>query len=171
MFFSKEALKNLADGYTALDGKLMTLVENYVKLKLTKPRAREFASQAFPRRLKTMARCIKNVFVLIPPEREELPSADELSDATINIQSFVFNTYGAIDNLAWIWVSERGQKNFVEQRHSDYPCTGHTTTAASSLCRTGDKHSVGPAAQANPSLVLSGDVRGASDDRFPNSLL
>lgn len=57
-----------------------------------------------------MARCIENVFDLIPPERGELPTADELSDATINIQSLIFNTYGAIDNLAWIWVSEKGQK-------------------------------------------------------------
>jgi hypothetical protein len=60
--------------------------------------------------LKTMARCIQNVFALIQPERQELPTVDELSDATINIQSFVFNSYGAIDNLAWIWVSEKGQK-------------------------------------------------------------
>jgi hypothetical protein len=86
MFFSEEALKNLADGYAALDGKLDALVAGYVRLTLTKPRARECASQGFPRRLKTMARCIKNVFALIPPERMELPTADELSDATINIQ-------------------------------------------------------------------------------------
>lgn len=100
MYFSKEALKNLADGHAALDGKLNKLVENYVGLQLSKPRAREFASRGFPRRLKTMARCIKSVFALIPPERQELPTADELSDATINIQGFVFNTYGAVDNLA-----------------------------------------------------------------------
>ena len=42
--------------------------------------------------------------------QKEHPTADELSDATINIQGFVFNTYGAVDNLAWIWLSEKGQK-------------------------------------------------------------
>lgn len=109
MYFSEAALANLADGYAALDEKLNKLVEGYVLLNLQKPRAREFASQGFPRRVKTMARCIKNVFALIPPERQELPSIDELSDATINIQSFIFNTFGAIDNLAWTWVSEKGQ--------------------------------------------------------------
>ena len=66
MYFSQEALKNLADGYSALDTKLDKLIEGYVGLQLSQPRAREFASQGFPRRLKTMARCIKNVFGLIP---------------------------------------------------------------------------------------------------------
>ncbi len=110
MYFSQAALTNLADGYAALDEKLSKLVEGYVVLNLQQPRAREFASQGFPRRVKTMARCIKNVFALIPPERHQLPTSDELSDATINIQSFIFNTYEAVDNLAWIWVSEKGQK-------------------------------------------------------------
>lgn len=110
MYFSEVALKTLTDGYAAIDTKLNKRVESYVGLQLREPRAREFASQGFPRRLKTMARCIKNVFALIPPERQELPTADELSDATINIQAFVFNTYAAVDNLAWIWLSEKGQK-------------------------------------------------------------
>ncbi|MGY3582566.1 hypothetical protein ACVIGB_008369 [Bradyrhizobium sp. USDA 4341] len=44
------------------------------------------------------------------PARQELPTADELSDATINIQGFVSDAYGALDNLARIWVSEKGQK-------------------------------------------------------------
>jgi hypothetical protein len=26
----------------------------------------------------------------------------------INIQAFVFNVFGSIDNLAWIWVREKG---------------------------------------------------------------
>jgi hypothetical protein len=47
---------------------------------------------------------------MIPPERADIPSRDELTDATINIQTFVFNVFGGIDNLAWIWVWEKGQK-------------------------------------------------------------
>src|SRR5262249_39735602 len=31
---------------------------------------------------------------------------NDLHDATINIQAFVFNIFGAIDNLALIWVTE-----------------------------------------------------------------
>jgi hypothetical protein len=110
MYYSDEALKQLAEGYTAVDTKLNTLLERYILLDLRSSRAQEFARQGFPRRLKVMVRCIVNVFEHIPPERTELPSRDELSDATINIQSFVFNVFGAIDNLAWIWMHENGQK-------------------------------------------------------------
>jgi hypothetical protein len=110
MYYSDNALEQLADGYAAFGGKLNALLEKYILLDLRNPRAREFARQGFPRRLKVMARCINNVFEAIPPERTELPSRDELSDATINIQSFIFNVFGAIDNLAWIWMAENGQK-------------------------------------------------------------
>lgn len=116
MYFSQDALKMLAEGYSAIDIKLNRLIASYGALDLKNARAREFARQGFPRRLKVMVRCIKNVFTLIPPEREALPSADELADATINIQGFVFNTYASIDNLAWIWMFEKGQK-----RHDGTP--------------------------------------------------
>ncbi|ABA05343.1 hypothetical protein Nwi_2086 [Nitrobacter winogradskyi Nb-255] len=69
MYFSDDALKQLADGYAAFGGKLNTLLEKYILLDLRNPRAREFAQQGFPRRLKVMARCISNVFEAIPPER------------------------------------------------------------------------------------------------------
>jgi hypothetical protein len=110
MYYSDDALKQMAKEYAGMNGKLGELVERYVLLELKNPQAREFACQGFPRRLKVMIRCIDNVFDKIPPERAELPSRDELSDATINIQSFVFNVFGAIDNLAWVWTYESGQK-------------------------------------------------------------
>lgn len=110
MYYSDDALKQLVDNYTSLGSKLNRLMEQYTLLELKNPRAQEFARHGFPRRLTVMARCITNVFDRIPPDRTGVPSRDALSDATINIQSFVFNTFGAIDNLAWIWVSETGQK-------------------------------------------------------------
>jgi len=110
VYYSEDALKQLADSYARMSGKLGTLIEKFILLELKNPRALEFARQGFPRRLKVMVRCITNVFDDIPPERTELPSRDELSDATINIQSFVFNVFGAIDNLAWVWMHQNGQK-------------------------------------------------------------
>jgi len=110
MYYSDEALKDLARNYSAIKSKLTDLLEKYISLNLKNPRAQEFARHGFPRRLKIMDRCITNVFDQIPPESAKLPSRDELSDATINIQSFVFNVFGAVDNLAWIWMAERGQK-------------------------------------------------------------
>ena len=110
MYYSDHALKQLAEGYAAVNGKLNNLLEKFILLELKDPRAVEFARQGLPRRLKVTVRCITNVFDDIPPERTALPSRDELSDATINIQSFVFNVFGAIDNLAWVWMCEKGQK-------------------------------------------------------------
>ncbi len=116
MYYSDHALKQLAEGYAAVNGKLNNLLEKFILLELKDPRAVEFARQGLPRRLKVTVRCITNVFDDIPPERTVLPSRDELSDATINIQSYVFNVYGAIDNLAWVWMCEKGQK-----RHDGTP--------------------------------------------------
>jgi hypothetical protein len=110
MYYSDEALRMLAADYASLRGKLDYLLEKYITLGVTNRRAIEFARHGVPRRLKVMMRCITNVFEQIPPERTELPSRDELSDATINVQSFVFNVFGAIDNLAWVWMHEIGQK-------------------------------------------------------------
>ena len=110
MYYSEEALKQLADGYASMGSKLDALLEKFFLLELKNRRALEFARQGLPRRLKVMVRCIANVFGGIPPERADLPSRDELSDATINIQSFVFNVFGAVDNLAWVWMHENGQK-------------------------------------------------------------
>ncbi len=54
-----------------------------------------------------MHHCIERVFNLIPPDEDILPERSTLMDATVCIQAFVMNVFRAIDNLAWIWVSER----------------------------------------------------------------
>jgi hypothetical protein len=110
MYFADSALKEMSAGYQALHSKLNGLVETYHLRQFKNARAKEFASHGFTRRLKVMAHCIDNVFQTIPPDRADLPSRDELTGATINIQGFVFNVFGAIDNLAWIWMCEHGQK-------------------------------------------------------------
>src|SRR5579872_1774027 len=110
MYYSEEALKMLAEDYAALNGKLDDLLVRFFTLKPINPHAVEYARQGVPRRLKVLTRCIINVFTGIPPERDELPSREALSDATINIQAFVFNVFGAVDNLAWLWMHQIGQK-------------------------------------------------------------
>jgi hypothetical protein len=64
----------------------------------------------FCRRLGTLIRAIDQVYEILPPERDDIPERDEVVDATISIQSFVFNTFGCLDNLAWIWVYEKDLK-------------------------------------------------------------
>ena len=54
-----------------------------------------------------MHHCVESVFELIPPDRDISPDKTTLMNATVCIQAFVMNVFGAIDNLAWIWVSEK----------------------------------------------------------------
>ena len=57
-----------------------------------------------------MAHCIEQVFGRLPPESGDVPESETVRDATVYLQAFVFNTFGSIDNLAHIWVSEKEVK-------------------------------------------------------------
>ena len=107
MSFSQEVLQQLEEEYLTVSGKHARLLEAYLKRSYNNAREREHAQQGFLRRLKTLVRCIDKIFEILPPDRIELPTGEELSDATINIQAFVINVFGSIDNLAWIWVLEK----------------------------------------------------------------
>jgi hypothetical protein len=110
MYFTEKALQQLHEGRRKISGEYHRLLMSYVSLKLKDNRAREYASHGFPRRLRIMARCVDNVFTILPPESSDIPTFDQLSDATINIQAFVFNVFGCLDNLAWIWIQETSLK-------------------------------------------------------------
>ena len=80
---------------------------------LTRPyqqeRSRVMAAQGVTRRLHTLIRCIEQVFELIPPDAEN-PSRQAIDDAAIWLQAFIINVYGAVDNLARLWVWEADVK-------------------------------------------------------------
>ena len=107
-FYSDDALKQLAEGYASVDAKFEALFIRYLSRQFNNPKAREYATHGFPRRLKTLTHSLKAVFRLLPPESDEIPGRDTLSDATVHIQASVFNVFGCVDNLAWIWVFEKG---------------------------------------------------------------
>jgi hypothetical protein len=73
--------------------------------------AREYARHGFVRRLGTLKRCIENVYSRYPPERFDKPSRNECLDLAINLQSFMFNVFGCIDNLAWVWDKDKEVRN------------------------------------------------------------
>lgn len=78
--------------------------------------ADEYARHGYMRRLGTLKRCIENVSALIPPDAGEIPERSVLHDAQINIQAFFANVYGCVDNLAWVWVHERGLTKIPRNR-------------------------------------------------------
>ena len=111
MIFSQEDLEKLQRDYLAVCEKYQGLMVSYIARNYKNPLAQEYAKQGFSRRLKTLARCIDNIFEILPPDRIELPTSEELTDAAINIQAFVINVFGSTDNLAWIWVREKSITN------------------------------------------------------------
>ncbi len=105
--FSTNVLQTLAENYAGLQERFNALAETYAGFQYQTERGREYATHGYLRRFSTLNRCIERVFELLPPEQDPLPEHDDLIDATICIQAFVMNVFGALDNLAWIWVSEK----------------------------------------------------------------
>lgn len=54
-----------------------------------------------------LVRCIDNTFCAVPPELDGVPTSHQTEDVAIQVQAFVFNLFGCLDNLAWVWVLER----------------------------------------------------------------
>ena len=79
--------------------------------------AREYAQHGFARRVETLRRCIQNIFRIIPPGTVKVPSRDRLYDGQIQVQSFIANVFGSVDNLAWIFVHERGLDAEIPRGH------------------------------------------------------
>ena len=107
MTYSEEQLRTLCDEYAAARLKSTDLMASYTFHEFNNERAREFARHGFSRRLQLMTRCMVNVFETLPPNTTVNPDSDEIHDATISLQAFIFNTFGCVDNLAHIWVNEK----------------------------------------------------------------
>ena len=110
MHFSKNALEELQNEYSTVSEKYRKLMIACHIREYRNSKAQEYAIHGFSRRLKSLVRCIDNIYRILPPDRVDLPSSEELSDANINLQAFVFNVSGSIDNLAWIWIAEKTSK-------------------------------------------------------------
>lgn len=111
MFFTPEQIAEMADKYGTMSKRCQDLVESFMLRTYTNKQAREYAMHGFSRRLYTLVECTEIIFDRLPPERDQIPTRKERLDATIGIQAFVFNAFGSIDNLAWIWVLEKDLRN------------------------------------------------------------
>src|SRR5262249_1200937 len=111
MNFRPDQLEQFTEEYSKIKAKYNQLLLRYTSVQFKNPDAYEYVRHGFLRRIKTLQRCVQNVYTICPPGRTDRPSSDELADLDINLQSFVFNVFGCIDNLAWIWVKEKQLKN------------------------------------------------------------
>lgn len=111
MPFTPEQIAELKLEFATLRGKRDDILAKYIQFQFEDQRAKEYAHHGFMRRVKTLCRCVENIFSVCPPERTNLLSMDETSDLAINLQSFVMNAFGCCDNLAWVWVFEKNIRN------------------------------------------------------------
>jgi hypothetical protein len=110
-FYKPHQVADLRIGYYSVNPAYETLMFKYLVLPLTNEAAQEYARHGFVRRLGTLKRAIENVYSIYPPERFDRPTRDECLDIAINLQSFLFNVFGCIDNLACVWVNEKQVKD------------------------------------------------------------
>ena len=110
MTYTAEQVDKLLTELATVTGKHHALLRSYVNWPFQNEEAKRYAHHGFLRRMKTLARSAARTFELLPPAQRALPEAETVHDAEINIQAFVFNTFGAIDNLAWVLIKERGLK-------------------------------------------------------------
>lgn len=108
MYFSPEGIEQLSSERAAIIEKGQKLIEAFLGHDYKNENAREYAHHGLSRRIKLLMRCVDRIYDIIPPERSDLPSTEELHDTAIHLQSFLMNVFGSLDNLAWIWVSEKG---------------------------------------------------------------
>ena len=116
-YFKKKHIANFRAELAKVDRRANGLLMKYTYNPWKTDKAREYATHGFSRRLGTLRRALLNVYKIIPPGAVRIPSRDKLYDAQINIQACIANVYGCIDNLAWIWVYEKGlEKNIPRNR-------------------------------------------------------
>lgn len=107
LYFKPEDIEKLHAGRDDMHRQFADLRERFLSRRYRSERGREFVYHGFARRLGTMVRAVDFVFDKLPPELDEIPDRDTVVDATLAIQAFVMNTFGCLDNLAWIWVCEK----------------------------------------------------------------
>lgn len=107
-YFSNKQVEEFYQGKDAANRAFADLRERYIMRGYKDANAGEHALHGFSRRLGTLIRSINLVFDWLPPDLDEIPERDTVVDATIVIQSFVLNTFGCLDNLAWMFVHEKG---------------------------------------------------------------
>lgn len=105
MPFTQEQRDHLEESYDEWMEKKDDLSLAILRRSYRTDRGREFATHGLGRRVAMLGHCMFRVFESVPL-CEENPSRTSLMDATAFIQTFVINTFGAIDNIAHVWCEE-----------------------------------------------------------------
>lgn len=112
MFFSPENIQHLNKEYSNIQNTYSDILfkASGVSQKLKSKKANEFLLHGFGRRLKTLKRCIDNIYTLCPPNTSKDLEESVILNLSINLQAFIFNIFGCFENLALVFVEEKNIK-------------------------------------------------------------
>ncbi len=100
-FLKKQQIADIRAKFATIEGRTDQIILSVTGHRFQNELAREYAQHGFARRVGTLRRCIQNIFRIIPPGTVKVPSRDRLYDGQIQVQSFIANVFGSVDNLAW----------------------------------------------------------------------
>jgi hypothetical protein len=110
MRYDEQALESISEKYSEVsrihDQLMLRLF--FAESRLHDGKAKAYLLQGVARRLKSLTRCIENIFTIFPVDRTDRLSPEELTDVDINLHAFFVNIWGLFDNLAWVFVIEKG---------------------------------------------------------------
>lgn len=106
-YFGPDALKSLEHAYVQIDQQKNELLIKYADFKYANEKAKEYTYHGFLRRVGILNRCIHNIFSICPPDHVDRINDGRDYDISINLQAFVMNVFGCLDNIAWVWVYQR----------------------------------------------------------------
>lgn len=107
-YFREDQIDELVELYGTIGRRCDELAQAYLLLTYQTEIGKEYGHHGVVRRLMTLEHCITKIYRLLPPQFEGIPDRELANDVTIFIQAFVFHVFGIMDNLACIWVHERG---------------------------------------------------------------
>ena len=110
-FYSNQMLQLMHDHQQMNAGKHFEVERKIFFHGFAEQASRAVATHGLLRRLRLIAKALQAVFAILPPEQTSKPTHDSLMDASINVQAFITNAFGCLDNFAWVWVLERGVKD------------------------------------------------------------
>lgn len=101
MKFNPDQVKQLRLAYCDVKKKYTKCLLEWSKLAdfLPSKESKEYFQHGFMRRFTTLKRCIDNIYRIWPPERTTLLSEEEREDLVINLQAFIFNVFGSLENI------------------------------------------------------------------------
>jgi len=118
MDFSQEQINQLKEDFKYVHFLYCDKMQEYPELNLKNELSKEYFFHGFLRRLKTLKKCIENIYTIYPPDRTQILKDDEKIDLEIYLQSFIVNVFGCVDNLTRILVEEKSiQLSNLNQLH------------------------------------------------------